>query len=171
MIALAIAPAIKPSTIHAIIPIRSPPVYGSQTSAEPISHATRVPRSGLRDARLLERADAASPAVATQRFQSCTTTKSLGKAATTRASMRRLVRVRAAVLGAGDRARWRALMVDGLLQLVGPLMTQRVIDVALPAHDRRARVALGAALRRLARRRASPASTARRCSRRCSASA
>ena len=29
------------------------------------------------------------------------------------------------------------LMLDGLLQLVGPLMTQRVIDVALPAHDTR----------------------------------
>jgi ATP-binding cassette subfamily B protein len=27
------------------------------------------------------------------------------------------------------------LMIDGLMQLVGPLMTQRVIDVALPAHD------------------------------------
>src|SRR3954463_5165484 len=27
------------------------------------------------------------------------------------------------------------LILDGLLQLVGPLMTQRVIDVALPAHD------------------------------------
>ena len=27
------------------------------------------------------------------------------------------------------------LLVDGLMQLVGPLMTQRVIDVALPAHD------------------------------------
>jgi ATP-binding cassette, subfamily B, multidrug efflux pump len=27
------------------------------------------------------------------------------------------------------------LMCDGLLQLVGPLLTQRVIDVALPAHD------------------------------------
>ena len=27
------------------------------------------------------------------------------------------------------------LMLDGLLQLVGPVMTQRVIDVALPAHD------------------------------------
>src|SRR5947209_10318904 len=27
------------------------------------------------------------------------------------------------------------LMLDGLLQLVGPLMTQRVIDVALPSHD------------------------------------
>jgi ATP-binding cassette subfamily B protein len=27
------------------------------------------------------------------------------------------------------------LMVEGLLQLVGPLLTQRVIDVALPAHD------------------------------------
>jgi ATP-binding cassette subfamily B multidrug efflux pump len=27
------------------------------------------------------------------------------------------------------------LMLDGLLQLVGPLMTRRVIDVALPAHD------------------------------------
>jgi ATP-binding cassette subfamily B multidrug efflux pump len=27
------------------------------------------------------------------------------------------------------------LMIDGLTQLVGPLMTQRVIDVALPAHD------------------------------------
>src|SRR5437764_6825863 len=27
------------------------------------------------------------------------------------------------------------LMLDGLLQLVGPLMTQRVIDVALPARD------------------------------------
>jgi len=27
------------------------------------------------------------------------------------------------------------LMLDGLLQLVGPIMTQRVIDVALPAHD------------------------------------
>jgi ATP-binding cassette subfamily B protein len=27
------------------------------------------------------------------------------------------------------------LMVDGLMQLVGPLMTQRVIDVALPSHD------------------------------------
>src|SRR6185437_5309830 len=27
------------------------------------------------------------------------------------------------------------LMLDGLLQLVGPLMTQRVIDRALPAHD------------------------------------
>ena len=27
------------------------------------------------------------------------------------------------------------LMLDGLTQLVGPLMTQRVIDVALPAHD------------------------------------
>ncbi len=27
------------------------------------------------------------------------------------------------------------LMLDGLVQLVGPLMTQRVIDVALPAHN------------------------------------
>ena len=27
------------------------------------------------------------------------------------------------------------LMLDGLLQFVGPLMTQRVIDTALPAHD------------------------------------
>ncbi len=27
------------------------------------------------------------------------------------------------------------LIVDGLMQLVGPLMTRRVIDVALPAHD------------------------------------
>jgi len=27
------------------------------------------------------------------------------------------------------------LMLDGLVQLVGPLMTQRVIDVALPSHD------------------------------------
>jgi len=27
------------------------------------------------------------------------------------------------------------LMLDGLVQLVGPLMTQRVIDIALPAHD------------------------------------
>src|SRR5689334_4831379 len=27
------------------------------------------------------------------------------------------------------------LMIEGLLQLVGPLLTQRVIDVALPAHD------------------------------------
>src|SRR5947209_2970970 len=27
------------------------------------------------------------------------------------------------------------LLIDGLMQLVGPLMTQRVIDVALPAHD------------------------------------
>src|SRR6201995_4548161 len=27
------------------------------------------------------------------------------------------------------------LMVDGLMQIVGPLMTQRVIDIALPAHD------------------------------------
>src|SRR5215470_5350442 len=27
------------------------------------------------------------------------------------------------------------LMVDGLMALVGPVMTQRVIDVALPAHD------------------------------------
>src|SRR3954467_11407369 len=27
------------------------------------------------------------------------------------------------------------LMIDGLLQLVGPLMTQRVIDEALPAKD------------------------------------
>jgi ATP-binding cassette, subfamily B, multidrug efflux pump len=27
------------------------------------------------------------------------------------------------------------LMVDGVMQLVGPLVTQRVIDVALPAHD------------------------------------
>lgn len=27
------------------------------------------------------------------------------------------------------------LMLDGLMQIVGPLMTQRVIDVALPAHD------------------------------------
>jgi ATP-binding cassette subfamily B multidrug efflux pump len=27
------------------------------------------------------------------------------------------------------------LILDGLMQLVGPLMTQRVIDVALPAHD------------------------------------
>jgi ATP-binding cassette subfamily B protein len=26
-------------------------------------------------------------------------------------------------------------MLDGLMQLVGPLMTQRVIDIALPAHD------------------------------------
>ena len=29
------------------------------------------------------------------------------------------------------------LVVDGLLQLVGPALTQRVIDVALPAHDSR----------------------------------
>src|SRR6476661_10950860 len=27
------------------------------------------------------------------------------------------------------------LMTEGLLQLVGPLMTERVIDVALPQHD------------------------------------
>src|SRR6185312_4334076 len=27
------------------------------------------------------------------------------------------------------------LMLDGLLQLVGPLMTQRVIDIALPSHE------------------------------------
>ena len=27
------------------------------------------------------------------------------------------------------------LMVEGLLQLVGPMLTQRVIDVALPTHD------------------------------------
>src|SRR3954468_3996250 len=27
------------------------------------------------------------------------------------------------------------LMLDGLMQLVGPLMTQRVIDIALPTHD------------------------------------
>ncbi|MEP6990478.1 MAG: ABC transporter ATP-binding protein [bacterium] len=27
------------------------------------------------------------------------------------------------------------LMIEGLLQLVGPILTQRVIDVALPAHD------------------------------------
>src|SRR5512146_2027324 len=27
------------------------------------------------------------------------------------------------------------LIIDGLLQLVGPIMPQRVIDVALPAHD------------------------------------
>src|ERR1700712_4850435 len=27
------------------------------------------------------------------------------------------------------------LMLDGLMQLVGPIMTQRVIDVALPARD------------------------------------
>src|SRR3569833_124165 len=27
------------------------------------------------------------------------------------------------------------LMLDGLLQLVGPLMTQRVSDIALPSHD------------------------------------
>src|ERR1700743_3067199 len=27
------------------------------------------------------------------------------------------------------------LMLDGLMQIVGPLMTQRVIDVAVPAHD------------------------------------
>ena len=35
------------------------------------------------------------------------------------------------------------LMLDGLLQLVGPLMTQRVIDVALPAHDAGSRMAVG----------------------------
>jgi len=29
------------------------------------------------------------------------------------------------------------LMIDGLMQLVGPLMTQRVIDVALPTHSSR----------------------------------
>ncbi|MDB4874371.1 MAG: hypothetical protein JWM41_817 [Gemmatimonadetes bacterium] len=42
------------------------------------------------------------------------------------------------------------LMLDGLLQLVGPLMTQRVIDVALPAHDlalvRRSAVLFGSSL-------------------------
>jgi len=27
------------------------------------------------------------------------------------------------------------LAIEGVLQLVGPLLTQRVIDVALPAHD------------------------------------
>jgi ATP-binding cassette subfamily B protein len=27
------------------------------------------------------------------------------------------------------------LMIDGLMQLVGPIMTQRVIDIALPGHD------------------------------------
>ena len=32
-------------------------------------------------------------------------------------------------------AAFGCLMLDGLLQLVGPLMTQRVIDVALPNHD------------------------------------
>ena len=37
------------------------------------------------------------------------------------------------------------LMLDGLMQLVGPLMTQRVIDVALPARDVGAGVAFGAA--------------------------
>ena len=36
------------------------------------------------------------------------------------------------------------LMVEGLLQLVGPVLTQRVIDVALPAHD--AEMAMRAAL-------------------------
>ena len=36
------------------------------------------------------------------------------------------------------------LMVEGLLQLVGPILTQRVIDVALPAHD--AGMAMRAAL-------------------------
>src|SRR3982074_873998 len=29
------------------------------------------------------------------------------------------------------------LMTEGLLQLVGPILTQRVIDVALPRHDGR----------------------------------
>ena len=42
------------------------------------------------------------------------------------------------------------LMLDGLMQLVGPLMTQRVIDLALPAHDTglvwRSAVLLGASL-------------------------
>ena len=38
-------------------------------------------------------------------------------------------------------ARSCCLMIEGLLQLVGPLLTQRVIDVALPAHDVGARVA------------------------------
>jgi ATP-binding cassette subfamily B multidrug efflux pump len=32
-------------------------------------------------------------------------------------------------------AAFSCLMIDGLMQLVGPLMTQRVIDVALPSHD------------------------------------
>src|ERR1700733_2455138 len=27
------------------------------------------------------------------------------------------------------------LILDGVMQLVGPVMTERVIDVALPAHD------------------------------------
>ena len=36
------------------------------------------------------------------------------------------------------------LMVEGLLQLVGPILTQRVIDVALPTHD--AAMAMHAAL-------------------------
>src|SRR3954471_20713242 len=36
------------------------------------------------------------------------------------------------------------LMIEGLLQLVGPVLTQRVIDVALPARD--AGMAMGAAL-------------------------
>jgi ATP-binding cassette subfamily B protein len=36
------------------------------------------------------------------------------------------------------------LMLEGLLQLVGPILTQRVIDVALPAHD--ARMAVRSAL-------------------------
>jgi ATP-binding cassette subfamily B protein len=36
------------------------------------------------------------------------------------------------------------LMVEGLLQLVGPILTERVIDVALPAHD--AAMAMRAAL-------------------------
>src|ERR1700716_3218345 len=36
------------------------------------------------------------------------------------------------------------LMTEGLLQLVGPILTQRVIDVALPRHD--GRMAMHAAL-------------------------
>ena len=58
-------------------------------------------------------------------------------------------------------------MLDGLMQLVGPLMTQRVIDIALPDHDVALVLALGDAPRRIARRRRSRASTVRRFSRAC----
>src|ERR1051325_9779808 len=112
MIALAIAPAIKPRTIHATIPIKLPPQRGS-TWARP--KATSIPAPTKRLAFRMHDEDV------------------IGKAYDARLMRRLSVYVRP--YGWLVVSALCCLMLDGLMQLVGPLMTQRVIDIALPSHD------------------------------------
>src|SRR6476646_4187882 len=125
MIALAIAPAIKPSTIHAITPIRSPPVMGVCWLSPSATQRTYHIR--FADA-LNGRARRTRDYVSNMHDDEVT-----GKPLDTRLMRRLFVYARPySVLVVAALA---CLIVDGLMQLVGPLMTQRVIDVALPAHS------------------------------------